>query len=92
MAEVAGMNQNDQPADARRTEETGAKDPSCILIRMSEVTKIVGLARPTIYKLLSNPESKFPRPVKLTEATGKSAPVAWILSEVQDWTRTRIRR
>lgn len=92
VAEVAGMNKNDHPVDAQQITATGAKDPSCTLIRMSEVSKIVGLARPTIYKLLSNPESKFPRPVKLTEATGKSAPVGWVLSEVQDWTRTRIRR
>lgn len=90
--EVAGINKIDQPCDAQPMTAREAKDPSCILIRMNEVTKIVGLARPTIYKLLRNPENKFPRPVKLTDATGKSAPVAWVLSEVQDWTRTRIRR
>jgi len=64
-------------------------DPSCILIRINEVSSIVGLARSTIYKLLSNPQSKFPRPVKLTDATGKGAPVAWVLSEVEQWARSR---
>ena len=35
-------------------------DPSMTLIRMPEVISIVGLARPTIYKLMRQPESGFP--------------------------------
>ncbi|MER2097795.1 MAG: AlpA family phage regulatory protein [Pseudomonas qingdaonensis] len=70
---------------------TGAGiDPAGRLIRMKEVIELVGLARPTIYKLMSQSESKFPQPVKLTDSTARGAPVAWVLSEVQAWTRSRI--
>lgn len=65
-------------------------DPSATLIRMPEVEAIVGLARPTIYKLMSQPESGFPQSVKLSNSTARGAPVAWVLSEVQEWVRSRI--
>jgi len=65
-------------------------DQSARLIRMKDVVELVGLARPTIYKLMSQPESGFPQPVKLTNSTARGAPVAWVLSEVQAWTRARI--
>ncbi|PKH16563.1 hypothetical protein BI292_19380 [Pseudomonas sp. 43NM1] len=73
----------------RRVDWTITTDPSCTLIRISEVSEIVGLARATIYKLLNSPQSKFPRPLKLTDGARKGAPVGWVLSEVQDWTRSR---
>ena len=65
-------------------------DPSTRLIRITDVIALVGLARPTIYKLMSQPESGFPQAVKLTDSTARGAPVAWVLSEVLDWTRARI--
>ncbi|NWN48014.1 AlpA family phage regulatory protein [Pseudomonas sp. MAFF 301514] len=65
-------------------------DPSMTLIRMPEVISIVGLARPTIYKLMRQPESGFPLPVKLSNSNARSAPVAWVLGEVQAWTLARI--
>ena len=67
-------------------------DPSLTLIRIGEVMSIVGLARPTIYKLMNEPESGFPKTVKLTNtnSNARGAPVAWVLSEVQAWTRGRI--
>ncbi|HDS1796685.1 helix-turn-helix transcriptional regulator [Pseudomonas putida] len=65
-------------------------DQSARLIRMKEVVELVGLARPTIYKLMSQPESTFPQPVKLTDSTARGAPVAWVLSEIQAWTLSRI--
>lgn len=65
-------------------------DPSTRLIRITDVVALVGLARPTIYKLMSQPESRFPQAVKLTDSTARGAPVAWVLSEVLDWTRARI--
>jgi prophage regulatory protein len=92
VAEIAGTKNGVHSAALQQNAASvGSTDPSCILIRMNEVSKIVGLARSTIYKLLSNSQSKFPRPVKLTDANGKSAPVAWVLAEVQDWTRSRTR-
>lgn len=65
-------------------------DPASTLIRMPEVVAMVGLARPTIYKLMGQNGSGFPLPVKLNESTARGAPVAWVLSEVQDWVRARI--
>lgn len=65
-------------------------DSTTRLIRIPEVVALVGLARPTIYKLMSQPESRFPQPVKLTDSTARGAPVAWVLSEVLEWTHARI--
>lgn len=66
------------------------RDPATTLIRISEVMAIVGLARPTIYKLMQSSESGFPRPVKLSMSNARGAPVAWVLAEVQAWARGRI--
>ncbi|NSX10096.1 AlpA family phage regulatory protein [Pseudomonas lini] len=66
------------------------RDPATTLIRISEVMAIVGLARPTIYKLMQCTESGFPRPVKLSISNARGAPVAWVLGEVQAWARSRI--
>ncbi len=66
------------------------RDPATTLIRINDVVAIVGLARPTIYKLLRQPESGFPQPVKLSDSTARGAPVAWVLGEVQAWVRARI--
>ena len=78
--------------DYRVSEITSAtyRDPSTTLIRISEVMAIVGLARPTIYKLMQCTESGFPRPVKLSISNARGAPVAWVLAEVQAWARSRI--
>lgn len=66
------------------------RDPATTLIRISEVMAIIGLARPTIYKLMQSAESGFPRPVKLSNSNARGAPVAWVLSEVQAWALSRI--
>lgn len=66
------------------------RDPATTLIRISEVMAIIGLARPTIYKLMQCAESGFPRPVKLSMSNARGAPVAWVLGEVQAWARSRI--
>lgn len=65
-------------------------DPATTLVRIGEVVSIVGLARPTIYKLMKQPASGFPLPVKLSDSTARGAPVAWVLGEVQAWVRSRI--
>ena len=66
------------------------RDPATTLIRINEVMAIVGLARPTIYKLMQQPESRFPTPVKLSNSNARGAPGAWVLEEVQSWTLARI--
>ena len=53
------------------------------IIRLSGVIETTGLARSTIYKLIS--EDGFPRPVPLV---GRS--VGWLESEVQEWIKSRI--
>ena len=65
-------------------------DASSTLIRMPEVERIVGMKRSTIYKLMQRTDSGFPRPVKLSNSTARGAPVAWVLSEIQTWARSRI--
>jgi prophage regulatory protein len=70
--------------------KTPVRDPATTLIRVSEVIAMVGLARPTIYKLMNQQDSGFPLPVKLSNSNARGAPVAWVLGEVQAWTRSRI--
>ncbi len=59
------------------------------LVRMREVQALTGLARPTIYKTMKRDPS-FPRPVKLSDSSARSAPVAFVLSEVEEWISQRI--
>jgi prophage regulatory protein len=70
--------------------ELGRFDPAATLIRIPMVMSITGIGRATVYKLMSQPESGFPQPVKLTDSNARGAPVAWVLSEVLSWTRARI--
>jgi prophage regulatory protein len=59
------------------------------LVRMSELQQLTGLARPTVYKMLKRDPS-FPKPVKLSDSSARNAPVAFVLSEVQEWIQGRI--
>lgn len=72
------------------THSSKTLDPATTLIRINEVMAMVGLARPTIYKLMQQKEIGFPLPVKLSNSNARGAPVAWVLAEVQAWTRARI--
>lgn len=65
-------------------------DATSTLIRMPEVERIVGMKRSTIYKLMQRTDSGFPLPVKLSNSNARGAPVAWVLSEIQTWARSRI--
>ena len=65
-------------------------DAATTLIRMREVEGIVGMKRSTIYKLMRRTDCGFPQPVKLSNSNARGAPVAWVLSEVQAWARSRI--
>ncbi|MGY3932854.1 phage transcriptional regulator AlpA [Aeromonas encheleia] len=58
------------------------------VIRLKELSQLVGLSRSTIYDRM-NPQSKrfdptFPRPISLGLAS-----VGWSLSEVMDWIASR---
>ncbi len=55
-----------------------------ILLRLPMVMRITGLARSTIYKLIS--QNQFPVPVKLSKRA-----VAWLQSEIESWVSSRVR-
>ena len=56
--------------------ETGLE--SRRIIRREEVTRLTGIARATLYKLIK--EGKFPVPLRLGERS-----VGWRLSDIDEW-------
>lgn len=67
---------------------TRQPEPQQRILRMRELTKIVGLSRSTIYEKL-NPESRyydetFPKPVRLGAAS-----VGWRSTSVDAWIASR---
>ena len=52
------------------------------LLRMPEVSRLTGLSRTSVYRLIA--KGQFPRPKKLTEHAS-----AWREDEVQDWIDSR---
>lgn len=52
------------------------------LMRLPTVMQMTGLARSTIYKLISN--ERFPPPLKLTQRA-----VAWRLMDIEQWIASR---
>lgn len=52
-------------------------------LRIKTVLSQTGLARSTIYKLMS--EGVFPQPVKITSKSS-----AWVSSEIDDWKLSRM--
>ena len=55
-----------------------------LLLRLPEVIHMTGLARSTIYKLIS--EGNFPSSLKLTRRT-----VAWSAGDIRQWVDSRAR-
>lgn len=53
------------------------------ILKMPDVVKATGLARSTIYKLIS--ENNFPKQIKLTSFSS-----GWLQSEVEHWINERI--
>lgn len=95
----ADTKQTMQPFDihplAKHKEQPAAEpaqaplDDAIRLIRMADVVQLIGLKRGAVYNLIKN-DPTFPRPVPLTSSTARGAPVAFVLSEVQDWIKARI--
>jgi len=52
------------------------------LMRLPNVIRMTGLARSTIYKLIS--DERFPPPLKLTQRA-----VAWRLMDIEQWIASR---
>lgn len=53
------------------------------ILKLPDVIKVTGLARSTIYKLIS--ENRFPKQIKLTNFSS-----GWLKSEVESWLDERI--
>jgi prophage regulatory protein len=60
---------------------TATADPS-VFLRMKAVTKMTGLGRSTIYRLVA--QDKFPSPVKLADRA-----VAWRRADLERWSEER---
>lgn len=63
--------------------KTDMKETITRFIRLNQVKQITGLSRSSIYQFIANGE--FPSQVRI----GTRA-VAWIASEIQEWTNNRI--
>ena len=70
------------PQAAQAADQIMAAQP--ILLRLPMVMRITGLARSTIYKLIS--QNQFPVPIKLSTRA-----VAWLQSEIETWVSSRVR-
>lgn len=70
------------PRAAQAADQIMAAQP--ILLRLPMVMRITGLARSTIYKLIS--QNQFPVPIKLSTRA-----VAWLQSEIETWVSSRVR-
>lgn len=55
------------------------------LLKMSDVTKLTGLGRSTIYKEITN--GSFPGPIKIAERS-----VVWLESDLTSWLNEKIRQ
>lgn len=56
-----------------------------VLLRLPEIERRVGFKRATIYRLIADPTSDFPRPVKLLGSLS-----AWPQHEIDAWIAARI--
>jgi len=70
------------PQAAQAADQITAAQP--ILLRLPMVMRITGLARSTIYKLIS--QNQFPVPIKLSTRA-----VAWLQPEIETWVSSRVR-
>ena len=53
-----------------------------VLLRISEVVQLLGISKPTVYRLMN--EGKFPRPIRLSKAR-----VAWLHADLEKWLESR---
>jgi prophage regulatory protein len=79
---TANLAPGGHPQAAPAADQVMAAKP--ILLRLPMVMRITGLARSTIYKLIS--QNQFPVPIKLSKRA-----VAWLQSEIENWVSSRVR-
>ena len=65
-----------------KPESVTTQDAIALLMRMTAVTRMTGLSRSTIYKLMA--ERRFPSPVRLS-----SRAVAWRRADLERWSEER---
>ena len=54
-----------------------------MLLRVDEVTKLVNVTRPSLYRWLRDPRSTFPKPIKV--GRGRTGAVRWKRDEIVAW-------
>lgn len=64
-------------------------DPETTLIRAPEVMRMVGYSSRDGFDKLRARDETFPKPVPLSNSKARQAPIAWVLSEVQQWVESR---
>lgn len=64
-------------------------EPGARVVRMQELLTLTGLGRATVYQRLKS-DPTFPKPIKLSDSTARSAPIGFVLSEVQSWIEGRM--
>ena len=79
---AANLAPGGHPQAARAADQITVTQP--ILLRLPMVMRTTGLARSTIYKLIS--QNQFPVPIRLSKRA-----VAWLQSEVESWIASRVR-
>ena len=67
---------------ATETRPTVPVPDSAVLLRIGAVTRLIGLGRSTIYRLMA--ESRFPTPVRLSTRA-----IAWRRSDLERWSAER---
>lgn len=53
-----------------------------VLLRIGEVVQLLGISKPTVYRLMN--EGEFPRPIRLSKAR-----VAWLQADLETWLESR---
>lgn len=59
-------------------------DPAAVIVRMPEAIGITGLSRASIYRRAKT-DPTFPKPVALSNSDARSAPIGYVLGELQAW-------
>ena len=82
LAAATSLTPGGHPLTVHPAAQVTAEQP--ILLRLPMVMRMTGLARSTIYKLISL--KQFPVPIRLSKRA-----VAWLRSEIESWVSSRAR-
>ena len=67
---------------------TTTLDPAAVIVRMPEAIGITGLSRASIYRRMKD-DQDFPKAVQLSDSDARSAPIGFVLGELQAWVEKR---